>query len=269
MLAVQATNTDPFILQLRSFDANGSGEVTNFNADSSYTWTISLAASGLFGFAAGKFTFDTSTFQNDLAGGYFSVGTNANALTVSFTNNHPPSTTTWFFYQGPNGVAIPLTNLATHWSDVDGDPVILEDVNTTSANGVPVSFDSRFIYYSGTSTVADTLTYTVQDVRTNPPAVYRPGDTQRTANGNVILLPRPFLGRPAISGSNLVCGVSGGIPGGTFAVLTSTNLTEPLNQWQPLSTNTFDTNGHFVIVTPLPGTPHRFLRVQTMGGGAF
>ena len=40
------------------------------------------------------------------------------------------------------------------------------------------------IYYTNANNVADSISYTVQDVRTNPPAVYQPGDTIQIAIGD-------------------------------------------------------------------------------------
>jgi len=88
-LNVQATNNNPFTIQLESFDPNGSGSVTNFNSLTNYDWTIATASGGISNFSADKFTVDSSQFQNNLNGGYFYVRTNSNSLFLSFTN--PPS----------------------------------------------------------------------------------------------------------------------------------------------------------------------------------
>jgi hypothetical protein len=165
----------------------------------------------------------------------------------------------------PGGVAVPISNLASNWSDPDGDPVILNDVNDTSTNGVTVTFDSHFIYYVqpvGTP-VADAIFYTVQDLRTNPPAVYRPGDTQRTATGIIHLLPPPSIGAITLSGSTIVLSGSNGAPGGTYYVLSSTNLTLPQTNWTPLTTNMFDINGNFSFTnSPNLALPQTFYRLR-------
>src|SRR5208282_3809041 len=126
------------------------------------------------------FAVDTTFFQNDLAGGYFYVRTNGNSLVLSFTNNHPPSAATATFYRTGSVTAIPVASLTNFWSDPDGDPVVLAGVNPSSTNGGSVGTDGIFIYYTNANNVADAIFYTVQDVRTNPPAVYQLDDTQRT-----------------------------------------------------------------------------------------
>jgi len=48
-----------------------------------------------------------------------------------------------------------------------------------------------------------------------------------------------------LGGSGLVLGGSGGLPGGIYYVLVSTNMTAPLADWTPVLTNQFDNNGDF------------------------
>jgi PKD repeat protein len=70
----------------------------------------------------------------------------------------------------------------------------------------------------------------------------------------------------SLSGTNLTLNGSNGISGLAYTVLTSTNLNLPLNQWTPLVTNTWSTNGAFsVILTNVqnPPVPHRFYRFGT------
>ena len=86
---VQATNANPFTIQVQSFDPNGSGEVTNFDAGTNYNWVIGTGTGGITNFSADKFTVDASAFNNDLAGGTFSVQTNGNSLVLVFTSLPP------------------------------------------------------------------------------------------------------------------------------------------------------------------------------------
>ena len=95
--------------------------------------------------------------------------------------------------------------------------------------------------------VADALFYTVQDVRTNPPAIYRNGDTQRTATGEIVFIRPPIIGSLFLHGNSLIFNGSGGKAGGTCYLLTSTNLAFPISQWQPISTNLFNINGNLIL----------------------
>src|SRR5207247_1886901 len=107
---------------------------------------IATANGGITNFDATKFTIDTAYFGNDLGGGYFYVHTNGNSLLLSFSNNHSPAAAPYMLYRAPTGMAIPIASLAGNWSDPDGDPVILNDVDDTSTNGVALTFTSQFIY---------------------------------------------------------------------------------------------------------------------------
>jgi len=261
-LNIAATGSNPFTIHLQSF-ANGQiDNMTNFSADTNYDWTIATAGS-IANFDATKFAVDTSFFENDLEGGYFYVHTNSNSLILSFTNNHPPVAANYILYQTPNGVAIPISNLASNWSDADGDAVVLTDVNDTSTNGVAVSFDSHFIYYTNANNVADAFTYIVQDVRTNPPAIYRNGDTPRTASGEIIFIPPPPISSIVASGNNFIFNGSNGIAGKTFYLLEATNVALPTVQWQRVATNSFDGNGNFNFTNSANlNAPQQFYMLQ-------
>jgi hypothetical protein len=262
-LNIAATSANPFVIQLQSFDPNGSGEVTNFSADTNYDWTIATASGGIANFDMSKFTVDTTQFQNDLMGGYFYVRASGNSLILSFTNNHPPMATPYLLYQSPNGIAIPISNLASNWSDPDGDPVALADVDNMSTNGAAVNFDSHFIYYTNANNVADYFIYSVQDVRTNAPAIYRDGDTQRTATGEILFVLPPPISSIVASGNNFIFRGSNGIAGRQFYLLGSTNVALPLNQWQILATNSFDGNGNFNFTNSInTNSPQEFYMLQ-------
>ena len=50
-----------------------------------------------------------------------------------------------------------------------------------------------------------------------------------------------------VSGTNLVFSGVNGLSGGTYSVMTSTNLTLPLSQWTRVATNVLSANGNFTI----------------------
>jgi len=55
----------------------------------------------------------------------------------------------------------------------------------------------------------------------------------------------PTIGQLAVAGTDLNVSGSGGIPGWTYYILASTNLTLPAAQWSCVATNQFDANGNF------------------------
>jgi hypothetical protein len=165
-LHIEAADTNPFVIQLRSLDLNlndGNPGAADFGNQSSESWPIAAAVGGIAGFSADKFIVDTSGFQNDLAGGVFSVQTNGESLLLVFTSRPPP----------------------------------------------------------------------------------------------------PVISSIAIVGTNLVVRGVGGVTGGHYFVLASANLALPVNQWQRLATNPFDSGGNFGFTNSLtPVATQTFYQLQ-------
>lgn len=79
----------------------------------------------------------------------------------------------------------------------------------------------------------------------------------------VVTTQAPAFGQIGTSGSELIMSGSGGTPSGDYHVLTATNLSLPLVQWLPVSTNQFDNSGNFSITNPIePGIPEQFYRLE-------
>ncbi len=84
------------------------------------------------------------------------------------------------------------------------------------------------------SSILSGLTATAKKVR------YYSGQTTR---------PAPALTGISLSGGNVVLNATNGIAGGTYYVLTSTNVAAPLSQWLPVFTNVLSTSGSFILTT--------------------
>ena len=70
---------------------------------------------------------------------------------------------------------------------------------------------------------------------------------------------QPQFGTFNLSGTNLVFNGTGGSPGSNYVILSSTNLTIPLTNWQALTTNTFDGSGQFRYTNNVnPVKPRQF-----------
>ena len=66
------------------------------------------------------------------------------------------------------------------------------------------------------------------------------------------------------SGTNMIFTVTLGTPGGTYKILTATNLTIPVINWTTNSSGTFDGGGNATITNGMSKTtPTRFFRVRT------
>jgi hypothetical protein len=256
-IGVQATPSGQFTLRLISLDGSRlGGFITNFNNNTNYLWTIASGTTTT-NFNAGAFKFDTSQFSNDLAGGFFLIQTGA--LQVVFTNNHPPATAPMTVMRS-NGapLKIPIANVATNWSDPDGDLVALLGVGA-STNGVAVATNSAYFLYYNPNNVPDSFSYTVRDVRSG----YRPSDTVRTAAGTINI---QVAGSPgtnaAVSIARLSPGTNSilfsGWPGYPYVVQWATNLADVF--WFNLSTNIADANGLWTILDPAATNIARFYR---------
>ena len=73
----------------------------------------------------------------------------------------------------------------------------------------------------------------------------------------------PEIEGVTVSGDGIVFSGTGGVPGGTYYVLTSTNVALPLANWTRATTNLFDGAGAFSVTNAVdPNVPHRFYLLQ-------
>jgi hypothetical protein len=102
-------------------------------------------------------------------------------------------------------------------------------------------------------------TYTVAACSTNGVAlaagVYTAGNLPGfiTGSGSLTIVPAapPVVNPPVISGGNLILTGSGGSPGGSYTLLTSTNLAIPIAAWTTNATGTFSGSGAFSNSIPI------------------
>jgi hypothetical protein len=80
----------------------------------------------------------------------------------------------------------------------------------------------------------------------------------------VVAAQQPGIANISQSGTNLVITGTNGTSGGTYYVLTSTDVALPLTNWARLLTNMFDNSGNFNFTNAIdPNTPQRFYLLQT------
>jgi hypothetical protein len=90
-------------------------------------------------------------------------------------------------------------------------------------------------------------------------------DTNQLSSGvlGVVSTSGPTFTNIAMSGSNIIISGSGGSAGGTFYVVTATNLLTPITNWAVLSTNTYDSNGNFAATNSITaGVPQQFYGIK-------
>jgi hypothetical protein len=157
-------------------------------------------------------------------------------------------------YSRPAGYPLIITiagNLATYWSDVDGDPLALTGA-IISTNGAAVNYDSSYVYYTNANDVIDEIDYLVGDgFGGNTPGII-----------NVLVGPPPTnsVAGVVVNGNGSVTLSFVGVANYTYEVEATTNLAPP-SVWTTISTNTADINGQWQI-TDLQATnyPNQFYR---------
>ena len=100
------------------------------------------------------------------------------------------------------------------------------------------------------------------------PAVPGPGlvwNTNSLTTGalSIIVAQVPRIVSFSLTGSTLSISGTNGTVGGSYTVLSSTNLTTPLNQWVPLTVTNYDSSGNFSFTTNINATlPQQFFIIQ-------
>ena len=239
-IGVLSTSGSPFTIKLASLDGTGAaGSVTNFDNDTSYTWTFASAGGSVTNFDASKFTINSDSFSNDLAGGQFVI--EPGSLNLRFTNNHAPAAAAATFSRAKNvSLKIRISDLkAAHWSDADGDDTGMTVIDAASTNGATVFTNSTYIFYSNPNNPAvDRFSYTIRDLRN-----YRAGDTVRTATAHVFINVTNAVGivsNITVTGSTATVRCAG-IPGVGYEIQRSTNLVD----WATLETTNAPSAGLF------------------------
>jgi alpha-tubulin suppressor-like RCC1 family protein len=74
-------------------------------------------------------------------------------------------------------------------------------------------------------------------------------DPSRLGLDDVSVVPeaQPGITSLSLAGTNIVLNATNGQWSGTYCLLTSTSMTQPLSQWTPVATNTLDGSGNFTI----------------------
>lgn len=76
-------------------------------------------------------------------------------------------------------------------------------------------------------------------------------------------IPAPVISAFALTGGEYTLRGTNGVPDGPYALLSSTNLALPLNNWTLVTTNTFDGNGACTFSNTMdPAAPRMFYRLQ-------
>ena len=249
-----------------------SGNPSGFNDPVSFTvGVVPAAASGTVEFYTNGVAFDGEVIA---AGQAVSAGVSAlprgtnlitavysgDASDLPFTNifaqvvtNHPPSALPAAFNRAAGtSLHIPVSQLATGWSDVDGDTVSLASV-ITSTNGVTVTNNgSGLLSYFNSNNVPDQFDCIITDGF---------GGTNYQAVNISVVFPG-ITAMPGQNSSGIVMSLTG-VAGQTYVLQTTTNLMWPV-VWLPVATNTLVTTNVWQFTDPgYANYPQRFYRLSS------
>lgn len=135
-LSITATPAARFVIKLKSLRPDGlAGPVHDFNTAGTCTWTVATTTTGITGFAADKFSFDTSAFANGIAG-TLAMEVQGNNLLLRYTG----AAVTPVFSQWATALPAGLRGAADD-ADHDGIPNLVEfaiGTSGTTATAGPV-----------------------------------------------------------------------------------------------------------------------------------
>jgi hypothetical protein len=261
-------------LNSTSLALNSPENPAGYKDDLNFTAVVTPAgAGGTVQFFTNGFTFDTETLVAGQAASpnLASLPRGTNFVTAIYSGdaddllatntlaqivtNHPPVVAD-VFYDRLAGypLNIAVADLATNWSDPDGDPVSLAGIGV-SDDGVTVTNNAGTLVYFDTNNVDDQFVCTISDGwgGTNFQTVYI--DIVLTNTIPTII----GVGNDSNGGVTLNLG---GAPGDTYVLEATTNLVSP-TCWQPVATNTLGTNGLWQFTDPqVIHFPQRFYRLK-------
>jgi hypothetical protein len=192
--------------------------------------------------------FVTAVYSGDV--NYLSA---SNTL-AQIVTNHPPQVAPAFYtlVAGLN-LNIAVANLATNWSDADGDPLVIAAISA-STNGVTVTNATPFLFYANSNYVDDQFVCTISDGfgGTNFQTISITVVPQTNAT--------PDISAVADQPAGLRLTLNGGY-GSTYVLESTADIVS--GNWEPVATNTLDVAGIWQFTdTQVTNFPQRFYRLK-------
>jgi hypothetical protein len=176
-----------------------------------------------------------------------------NSLAQIVTNHPPVGLPAFFTNTASFTLEIPIADLATNWTDVDGDVVSLAAVGI-STNGIVLADTGAALVYFNSNNVADQFTCTISDG-------WGGTNFQTVAIAPAPPNPTPLITSVVPAGNRDLTLNLGGAPGFTYILETTTNLLPAV--WLPVETNTLGTNGVWQFTdTQTTNFTQRFYRLE-------
>jgi hypothetical protein len=134
-------------------------------------------------------------------------------------------------------------------------------LSLANISGAPFSAGDTFQIFTAGGSILGSFA----SITPSTPGAGLAWDTTQLNSGvlSVVSASGPLFTSIAVSGGNIIMSGSGGSAGGTFYVITATNVVTPLTNWVVLSTNSYDSSGNFSVTNPISvGTPRRFFGIK-------
>jgi hypothetical protein len=169
--------------------------------------------------------------------------------------NHPPMVVSPVSYTVVAGLNlnIPVSGLATNWSDVDGDALAIASISP-STNGVAITNGGAFLSYASTNYVADQFTCLISDNfgGTNAEVI------------NIVVQPQtnatPVIAQASLQPGGLTLTLNGAY-NSTYILQSTTNLDS--GTWTPVATNQLGITGVWQFTdTQATNTAQNFYRLE-------
>jgi hypothetical protein len=154
-----------------------------------------------------------------------------------------------------------LDGLANDMVQAAGNITYGGTLNLANISGTPLAAGNTFQLFTAGGSISGNFA----SITPTTPGTGLAWNTSQLSSGvlSVVSTAPPGFTKIVVSGGNVIVSGSGGSAGGTFYVLTATNLLTPLTNWVVLSTNSYDSGGNFTVTNPVTvGTPERFYRIK-------
>ena len=218
--------------------------------------TISLAAGTLFDVSALSNPFALSTGNSLSATGAAGAAAEINGPSAGLNFGSRPLSLTFVPQTFTGDFSDPALDIIQGSLTLNGNAV---KVRNSGASPLGTGTYALIYMSSGTVTGNATLSGSVTG------AGLAPGTSASLSVSNnvlnLVVAQLPVINNVAVSGGNVVLSGTNGPSGGTYVVLTTTNVTLPFSSWTPIATNTFSGTGTFNVTNAISG-PSGFFSIQ-------
>lgn len=178
------------------------------------------------------------------------------AGTLKFNNNLTLNGGSRTMVEVHKSVLLSPNNLQVTGSLVLGGTLVVTNVGAAYSSGQSFSVFSAGSYTGAFTNIVPAI-----------PAVNLAWNTNNLGSGVLSIVasptPPPKFRAMTADGSGFILSGTNGVPGWTYYVLASTNVSLPWTNWSIIATNTFDATGHFNFTNPVnPAAPQSFYLLQ-------